>query len=389
MRAAYFDCSSGISGNMVLGALLDAGLPQKHLLSELKKLSLNNYKISISKTKAGFISPTLLEVKVRGEEKHRKLSEIIRIINKSKLRKSVKELSKRIFAQLAEAEAKVHGTSVKELHFHELGATDAIVDITGTAIGIEKLGIRKVYSSPLNVGRGRVKTKHGTLKIPAPATTELLKGIPVYTNRSSGELTTPTGAAIIRTLCNQFGDMPKIKLGSVGHGAGSYKLKTPNTLRIIIGEAQAQFEEDAVAQIETDIDDMNPEIYGYLIERLMKAGALDAHVSPNFMKKGRPAATLSVLSTIGGRDKITKIIFSETTSLGIRTFLVARKKLKRKTSIIKTRFGKIRAKLGFFEGKVQTASPEFRDCEMLARARKVPLKLVYSEANKALSNLNQ
>ncbi len=385
MKVAYFDCSYGISGNMVLGALIDAGLPKSFLLSVLKKLKIDNCKIDFIRIRKGGISATLVDVKITKPEKPRTLKEILAILNSSKLGPSIKNKAKEIFTRLARAESKVHGVSMGKLHFHELGATDAIIDIAGSVAGLEKLGIKKIYSSPLNVGRGRVKTAHGVFSVPAPATRELLRGFPVYSNKLTGELVTPTGAAIITTLADVFGDAPRIRFNRLASGAGSYPSRVPNTLCVIIGDAEEIFECDRIFQIETNIDDMNPQFYEHVIDRLLASGALDVFVTPTTMKKRRPAAILTALSPVDKKDKVIKAILSETTSIGVRTYLVPRYKLKREVSEIKTRYGNIRVKLGLVSGRVLNASPEFKDCRRLSRLKNVPLKTIYSEANKVLS----
>lgn len=379
MRVAYFDCGMGISGNMIFGALLDAGVSKTYLLSELKKLKLNNYTISLSIAH----NSTLVTVKVKTPEKQRTLKEIIKIIDGSRLSKEIKDQSKEIFVRLAKAEAKVHGTTIDKLHFHELGATDAIIDIVGAVIGLKKLGIKKVYSSALNVGKGRTKSHHGEFSVPAPATKELLKGVPIFTNNISGELVTPTGAAIITTVCNDFGDMPKIGVRATGSGMGSYKLAVPNIVQLFIGDTDEAFEKDMVLEIDTNIDNMNPEIFDYVIKKLMSAGALDAFITPISMKKGRPASTLTVLSPIKLKDKLTKMVFEETTSLGVRTFLVPRNKLQRKSLKVNTKFGGLSVKVGFSGNRIMNVSPEYSDCVKLAKRSRVPLKAIYLEANRA------
>ncbi|MEE8637818.1 MAG: nickel pincer cofactor biosynthesis protein LarC, partial [Candidatus Margulisiibacteriota bacterium] len=268
MKIAYFDCSSGIAGNMILGALINAGLKPKYLKSELSKLGVRNWKLEIIKTKRQGIQGTHVEVKIKGKEKPRRLNEILTIIKKSKLSKNVKNLSSRIFQRLAEAESKVHGEPVGYVHLHEVGAIDAMLDIIGTAIGIEKLGIQKVYCSPLPHGRGSIKHKHGILPNPAPATVELLKGIPTYGTNIKGELVTPTGAAIISTLAKGFGDLPRMEVKDIGYGAGSLNLSIPNLLRLFVGEAQLPSEKDAILQIETNLDDMHPKHFNKVIAAL-------------------------------------------------------------------------------------------------------------------------
>lgn len=369
---------------MVLGALIDAGLPEKFLVKELRKLNLRGYEIKISKAGAGLAFATKIDVKTKGEDERRTLKDIQKIINSSKLSSSVKSTAGRIFTRLAEAESKVHKMPVEKLHFHELGSTDAVIDIVGCSIGMEKLGIKKVFSSALNAGRGRVITKHGTFSIPAPATAQLLKGVPVFSNDIPGELVTPTGAAIITTLCRDFGNMPRIKIGKTGSGMGSYKLRTPNILTVVVGDADLDFEEDTIVQIETNIDNMNPEFYNYAIARIMKAGALDAYVTPITMKKGRPAVTLSALSPINKKDAVIKTILSETTSLGVRQYLMKRKKLKREFLSVKTKYGIASVKIGSMGTSLANVSPEYADIEKLAKKNRVPLKTIYQEVIKNL-----
>lgn len=329
MRIAYFDAPTGLAGNMILGALLDAGLAPAYLTRELRKLRITNYALRITKTKKHHLAGTYLEVISKNENKNRNLKDILIIIKKSKLSRDVKELSSRIFRRLAEAEAEVHGTTINQVHFHEVGAIDAIVDIVGACIGLEKLGIEKIYCSPLPSGRGRIVHAHGLLPIPAPATAELLKGFPTYGNGIRGELVTPTGAAIITTLADSFGEMPRIELKAIGYGAGTIDLPIPNLLRVFIGEAQLPSERDVILQIETNIDDMDPKLYDLAIAKIMRAGALDAAVQPIRMKKMREAVKLQVLCQPEDKDKILDAVFTETTTIGVRIFLVKREKLKR------------------------------------------------------------
>jgi hypothetical protein len=335
MKIACFDCPSGISGNMILGALLDTGLDKDYLNKELLKILnpkseiRNKFQIRITKIKKHGLSGTHVEVKPKKEKTSRNLKNILAIINKSRLSKQVKFLSSRIFKRLAEAEAKVHGIPVNEVHFHEVGAVDAIIDIVGACIGIEKLGIERIYCSPLPNGRGRIVHAHGLLPNPAPAAAELLKGVPTYSTGIKGELVTPTGAAIITTLADSFGDLPRMKVESIGYGAGTINLPIPNLLRIFIGEAQIPAERDAVLQIETNIDDMDPKLYDRAIAGIMKAGALDASVQPIRMKKFRDAVKLVVLCRPEDKDKILDAVFTETTTIGVRIYLVQREKLRR------------------------------------------------------------
>jgi uncharacterized protein (TIGR00299 family) protein len=356
MRIAYFDCPTGISGNMILGALIDAGLDKDYLRKELLKLQTSNFKppnkaqIKILKTKKHGLVGTHFNVNVKKNDLHRTLSDILRIIKRSKLSAKVKKLSSKIFRRLAEAEAKVHGIPVNKVHFHEVGAVDAIIDIVGACIGLEKLGIEKTYCSPLPNGKGKIVHAHGLLPNPAPAAAELLKGVPTFGAGIKGELVTPTGAAIISTLVESFSDIPKLEVEQIGYGAGSIDLPIPNLLRVFIGEAELPAEHDAILQIETNIDDMDPKHYDRAIASLMKAGALDASVQPIRMKKQRAAVKLEVLCKPEDKDKILDTIFTETTTIGTRICLVKREKLRR---II--RAGQ---KISYLGSQVKRAKPE-------------------------------
>ncbi len=331
MKIAYFDCSSGIAGNMILGSLIDAGLDPTYLKKELKKLCISYYALRITKIKRGRINGTLLDVKIKKKQKPRHLKDILYIIDKSKLSQKVKNLSAKIFKKLARAEAKVHGESINKVHFHEVGAVDAIIDIVGTAIGLEKLEIKKVYCSPIPHGKGKIKHVHGLLPIPAPATAEILKGIPTYGVNVQGELVTPTGAAIMSTITENFVDPPRMIVESIGCGAGSLTFPSlSNLLKIFIGEAKIPTQRDAILQIEANIDDMDPKNYDKAITKIMKAGALDASIHPIRMKKKRSAIKLEILCLPQDKDKLLAVIFSDTTTIGVRVYLVAREKLRRK-----------------------------------------------------------
>jgi uncharacterized protein (TIGR00299 family) protein len=291
MTIAYFDCFSGISGDMTLGALVDAGMPIEVLRSELAKLNLPGYTLSSEKVRRSGLAATKIHVVLDEKiQPARHLSDIERIINGSSLSPSVKHKGLTIFRRLAEIEATVHGTTPDKVHFHEVGAVDALVDIVGSVIGLEHLGITEIIGSPLNVGSGTVHTAHGKLPVPAPATVELLKGIPLYSSSITFELTTPTGAAIISTLASSFGPLPQMKVNRIAYGAGNKDIPgQPNVLRLMLGTADAPYAEDRSLIIETNIDDMDPRIYGHLIEQLMERGAQDAFLTPIIMKKGRPA----------------------------------------------------------------------------------------------------
>ena len=345
MKIAYFDCSSGISGNMIIGALLNAGLPPSYLKTELKKLLITRYSLLVTNKKTS----TYFNIKTKKEKKYRYLKDIIKIIKQSKLSPKIKQKSIQIFKTLAEAESIVHGIPINKVHFHEIGAIDTIIDIIGAVIGLEYLGIEEIYCSPINTGSGTIKVSHGLLPVPAPATLELLSGIPIYDSGIKKELTTPTGAAIIKTLAKGFDPIPRIKVSDIGIGAGSHDLtEQPNILRIIIGEKEIQSEHDAILQIEANIDDLNPKFYDRAIANIMEAGALDAYIMPIRMKKQRNAVQLVVLCKPEDKKKILDSIFTETTTFGIRIFLVEREKLKKQ--IVKTKYGRV--KIGKMDGNI-------------------------------------
>ncbi|MEA3494331.1 MAG: nickel pincer cofactor biosynthesis protein LarC [Candidatus Margulisiibacteriota bacterium] len=379
MKTAYFDCSSGIAGNMVLGALIDAGLDVNHLKKELCKLHVPHIKYHISRVKRSMITSTLFNVKLKHEHHHRNLNDILSVIKKSKLSKEIKYLSSRIFKRLARAEAKVHKVPLSKIHFHEVGAVDAIVDIVGSCIGLEWLGIEKAYASPIPHGKGTIKHAHGILPIPAPATAELLKGIPTYGTNIKGELVTPTGAAIITTIASDFIDAPRIKLERTGYGAGTKIYpKIPGTLRVFIGEAEIPSEKDAILQIEANIDDMDPKSYDRVIAKLMKAGALDAFITPIRMKKERDAVNLAILCAPELKDKVLNSLFTHTTTLGVRTFFVLREKLTRKIKKIKTKYGKAKIKIGLLGKELKTIAPEYEDYKRIAKKHHIPITKAYN-----------
>jgi hypothetical protein len=384
MILAYFDCFSGISGDMTLGALVDAGVPFEVLRSELAKLNLPGYELSSAKVTRSGLAATKVDVILdKKDQPARRLADVQAVINESTLPPSVKEKSLRIFERLAAVEAKVHATTPEKVHFHELGAVDAMVDIAGSVIGLEHLGVREVIASPVNVGSGSVHTSHGRLPVPAPATAELLKGIPLYSSSVTFELTTPTGAAILSTLASSFGPLPQMRIQRTAYGAGSKDVPgQPNVLRLFIGEPVESYREDSSVLIETNIDDMNPQVYDYLIERLMQAGAHDAYLTPVIMKKGRPGILLSALTDRGTRDSLLDIIFRETTSIGVRIQDVGRRKLDREVREVKTPYGAVRVKISKRGDEILTVTPEYEDCRRIAEEKQVPLKQVMEEARK-------
>jgi pyridinium-3,5-bisthiocarboxylic acid mononucleotide nickel chelatase len=382
MTLAYFDCFSGISGDMTLGALVDAGLPIEVLRSELAKLGLPGYALSSEKVRRSGLSATKVQVILDEKvQPARHLSDIQKIINGSFLSPAVKQKSLSIFQRLAEVEAKVHGTTPEKVHFHEVGAVDALVDIVGSVIGLEHLGITEIIGSPLNVGSGTVHTAHGKLPVPAPATAELLREIPLYSSSVTFELTTPTGAAIISTLASSFGPLPQMKVRSIAYGAGNKDIPgQPNVLRLLLGELLPAYDEDMSMVIETNIDDMNPQLYDHLIEKLLAQGAQDVYLTPIIMKKGRPGILLSVLTDRLQSDAMLDILFRETTSIGVRIQETGRKKLQREIREVETAYGKVRVKVSRRGEEVLTVTPEYEDCKKLAEEKQVPLKQVMEEA---------
>src|SRR3989338_5894384 len=367
MKILYFDCFSGISGDMIIGSLLDLGMDFKFLEKELKKLKLQSYKITAKKAVKSGISATKFDVAEKSHDnhnhEHRNLRNINKIVDGSKLDKNIRSAIKKIFYKIAVAEAKVHNTTIDKIHFHEIGAIDTIIDVAGAVIGLKKLDIGKIYCSNINVGTGFVEFSHGKWPVPAPATSEILKEVPVYHNNIEFELVTPTGAAIISTLASNFGEMPAMKVEKIGCGAGTKDLKQPNVLRVFYGELEAGFGnfDDKIMVIETNIDNMNPEIFPYVVERLMESGALDAYTEPITMKKGRIGIRITVLCDKNDIDKLSKIIFDETTTLGVRVYPAGRKKLDREIKTIKTRHGDVRVKISKLDGKIKNVMPEYED----------------------------
>jgi len=384
MKIAYFDCFSGVSGDMILGALFDAGLDIREFESELGKLKMSGYKIKAEKTARKGISGTKFSVDVIEQNAERRLKDIVEIVDQSELDDDIKDLSKKTFKELTMVEAKLHSKGIEEIHLHEVGGIDSIIDVIGSFIGIKKLGIEAIYSSKIHVGTGFVECQHGILPVPAPATLELLKGIPIYSRGIKAELTTPTGAAILKTLSKSFGVMPEMKVRKIGYGAGSRELEIPNLLRVYIGETKdEEYEQDNVILIQTNIDDMNPEFFDYVSETLLERGSLDVFMTPIFMKKNRPGVMLSVLTTLDKLDEILSTIFTETTTLGVRIHHLERKKLSREIIPMRTRFGEIKVKIGKIGNQIKNIAPEYENCKEIAVKQGIPLKDVYDEAKEA------
>jgi pyridinium-3,5-bisthiocarboxylic acid mononucleotide nickel chelatase len=392
MRIAYFDCFSGVSGDMFLGALLDAGLSLERLKDELAKLQLSHYDLRTEKVSKQGIGGTRATVMVDADhhQHHRGLRQIREIIERSALQESIQRKSLEIFTRLAEAEAQVHQTSVEAVHFHEVGAMDAILDVVGAVIGLHCLGIEQVYCSPLHVGSGTVVCAHGTLPVPAPATAELLKGRPVYATGVVGELVTPTGAAILTTLSTGFGPMPSMIPERIGYGAGARELNIPNLLRVFIGESSGpagDVEAECVAVLETSIDDMNPQLYEYIIGKILGLGALDIFLTPVQMKKNRPGTLITVICQTGEIARFSDFLLRETTTIGLRWRVDQRLKARRRMQEVQTRFGPIRIKIASIGGRIVNVSPEYEDCKRLAQEKGIPLKDIMEEARLAASQV--
>ena len=401
MKLAYFDCFSGISGDMTLGALVDAGCAVEHLRGELRGLQVAGWELTAEKVWKNGMAATYVKVKTEDQSKHRSLSAILEILEKSELGACVRERAGAIFRKLGEAEARVHDVPLEKIHFHEVGAVDAIVDIVGACIGFESLGIEKFACSALNVGGGTVKMAHGVLPVPAPATANLLQGRPTYSNGVLKELVTPTGAAIVATLCEAFGPQPPMSVSAIGYGAGTADLEgQPNVVRIMVGEAvgdrgekeraQAGVPFDAqgkpvlldeeIAVIEANLDDMNPQIYGYFLEKALGVGALDVYTTPVQMKKNRPGTLLTVLCRPGDTQALMELIFAETTTFGVRTYWAQRRVLPREWVSVATDYGDVRIKVSRVNGRILHVAPEFEDCRKLAAEKDVPLQRVIASA---------
>jgi len=391
MKLAYFDCFSGISGDMTLGALVDAGCDLGLLRSGLAGLQVPGWTISGEKVWKNGMAATFVRVTTEDQSKHRSLSAILEIIGKSPLSDEVKKNATGIFRKLGEAEAAVHDVPLEKIHFHEVGAVDAIVDIVGACIGFEALRIDKFACSALNVGGGTAKMAHGVLPVPAPATAKLLQGKPTYSNGVQKELVTPTGAAIVTTVCNDFGPQPPMSVSAIGYGAGSADLEgQPNVVRIMIGETSekviAGFDEE-IAVIEANLDDMNPQIYGYFLEKALAAGALDVYTTPVQMKKSRPGTLLTLLCKPSDTNALMSLVFAETTTLGARTYRAQRRTLPRETVNVHTQYGDVHIKLSRVNGSIRHVAPEYEDCRKLAAERNVPLQQVIQEALRSFERM--
>jgi len=426
MRIAYLDCFSGISGDMFLGALLDAGVPP-HVLEETVTALNVGARLGISRVMRSGISATKVDVWIgdekdlpreqvshehhhedghdhssagvspavvrasrphQHEHRHRGLKEIRQIIRNANVAPAGQERALAIFQALGEAEARIHNTDVEKIHFHEVGAVDAIMDIVCAAVGSLALGVEEWACSPLNVGSGTVECAHGKFPVPSPATVELLRGAPVYSSGVNAELVTPTGAAIVKTLCRRFVPFPAMKIATTGYGAGSREVPgQPNVLRLTVGDAvetqlaaSPDTPEDTVAVLEANLDDLNPQVFGYVMERLLAEGALDVFGTPVQMKKNRPGMLLTVLARTEDVSRLSKLIFGETTTLGIRMRQERRQTLVRRSVAIQTPWGEVRMKVANLNGSIANYAPEYEDCRRIADEHKIPLKQVMQEA---------
>jgi len=388
-KILYIDCLSGISGDMFIGALLDAGAEEKKLVKKISSILPPHAKIKIWDEKRGSFTGKRFKVEVsKKETKERHLKDIRTLLEGSKLDKDIIEKSKKMFEELAEVEAKIHGVSKEEIHFHELGAIDSIADILGAVIAVALLDVNKIYFSAINVGTGVTEIEHGKVPLPVPATIELLKRCqaPIYSTGINSELVTPTGALFIKHFAHSFA-MPEMKIQNIGLGFGLKKLKgSPNFLRAILGSPLKEYSENEVL-IETNIDDMNPEFFPSVEKKLLKVGALDVFRTSIQMKKGRPGFKLSILCDRKNVDVLTDILFHETTTIGIRIFSIERRKLNRKTKKIKTKYGEAEVKLAYLEDELINVAPEFKSCEKLAKKTGIPLKEIYDTVKETANKL--
>jgi len=387
MKTLYFDCFAGCSGDMIMGALVSSGVDPRRLVDQLELLGLSGWKIDFERVDRSGISSTYARVQTAHEHAHRHLSDIHKIIYQSGLKQSVKERAALVFSRLAEAEARVHNQPIEKIHFHEVGAIDAIIDICGAAIGFDLLGVDNFISSPLRVGFGMTEMAHGRFPIPPPAVAELLKGKPVYAGDIEGEFVTPTGAAIITSVCDRFENIPVLKIESTGYGAGTRNPQGfPNVLRVLLGEIGPAAADETLLMIETNIDDMSPQVFGYVMERAFEMGALDCYLTQTQMKKSRPGTVVSILCRLGDREKFLGLLFAETTTLGARTYEVQRRALARESVKIETQFGIIDVKVARGHNGHVNVMPEFEQCRAAAAAAGVPLREVQEAVRLAYLN---
>jgi pyridinium-3,5-bisthiocarboxylic acid mononucleotide nickel chelatase len=400
VTVVYFDCFSGASGDMIVGALIDAGVPLDDIRAALGSLSIDRDAVWTERVQRAGISATKFQV--RGEENgeghhrhmhgavateahaHRTLAEIYALIDGSRLSSSGKARAKALFERLGEVEGAIHGTSAEKVHLHEVGSHDSIVDIVSSVHALELIGADRIVASPLNVGSGTIRSSHGLYPVPAPATVRLLEGVPIYSGTQQAEMVTPTGALLVTAYATEFGAIPPMKVRRIGYGAGTRNFEdTPNVLRVLVGDSDASAASHTVTVIEAEIDDMNPQIFGVVMEKLLAEGALDVFYTPIQMKKNRPGTLLSVIATPAIREKLTSTIFHETTTIGVRHRDMTRECLDRETENVVTPFGPIRFKVARRGGEVLNAAPEFDDCVRLANATGRSVKEIQAAATKA------
>ena len=402
MKTLYFDCFSGISGDMTIGALLDLGLDLGYLAAELKKLPVDGYELKAGRVVRSNVSAMKFDVEVEGDHghehhhdhhhhhAHRKASDILKMIGESSLTSNVKRIATDIFTKLAISEGRVHNIPPEDVEFHEVGAVDSIVDCVGSAIGFDALGIERYLCSAINVGSGFIHCQHGVMPVPAPATADLLRNATIYSKHANTELVTPTGAAILAAVVNEFGPLQNFVTDRIGYGAGTKQFPDfPNCVRLLLGDERAAVPTQTaheVIVIEANIDDMTPQNFGYVTEKLLSVGALDVFTVPIQMKKGRPGHLLQVLAPAAAADALSRIIFQETTTIGIRRHGVDRAILDREFVEVATEYGKINVKVSRLAGEVVNFSPEYEDCARIARERNVPLKKVQAQAIAAYLN---
>ena len=386
MKLAYFDCPAGVSGDMLLGALVDCGVSIEEIKEGLALLSIQDFEISVKRVnKSGLVS-TQVEILVQDKVKERRLAEIITVIRESRLPETIKEKGLEVFQRIGSVEARIHGLDVEKIHLHELGGLDTIIDVVGVFLGMELLKIDRVFASPLPLGSGYIQSAHGTIPLPAPATLALLEGVPVVGSEFKKELVTPTGAALLASLVQEFGIIPPMRLLKTGYGAGKRDLPIPNVLRLLLGEgieptsSNYPFQEEKLVCLECNIDNMNPEIYSYLSECLFNTGALDVSLIPIYMKKNRPGTLVNVLCSEESAEQLIEILFSETTTLGARKYTVNRYSVERHITQVTTPYGAVNVK---FSKKGETSwnhTPEYEDCRRLASQQHIPIMKIYHAA---------
>jgi uncharacterized protein (TIGR00299 family) protein len=386
---AYLDCFSGIAGDMFLAALIDAGLPAETLKADLEKLPIGGWRLEVEDVVRCGVGCTLVKVELSEDHQpHRRLSDLLAILEGTDLDEAVLETAGRVFTNLAEAEAKVHRCPVEEVHFHEVGAVDAVVDVVGAVAGLHRLGVEEVVASPVNTGRGMVSTSHGTYPIPGPATLALLEGFPCYAEGPEIELATPTGAALLATLASSAGPMPPMVPRAVGYGAGRAEVEgRPNALRLVLGHRDPLAAGETVVVLETHLDDCSPELFDHVMSRCFAAGALDVSLSPIQMKKTRPGVALTAITPPEAAEAVTDVFFTETTTFGIRRTTTRRVVLDRELLMVQTDWGPVAVKVGRRSGRLVQVAPEFEDCRRIAEAKGIPLRAVQLASETAAMEL--